>query len=152
MRSTLQASNRSPLNSSKSKAMFTFSKGDRFPNLSSESKYFIFHSAHFSMKNKRLSAKEPRHSAMEIKLISHCKIHLIQQKEFSFAWQIHHNFWLSMFPQKRTYNWCWQRRLQICIDLQPNCQSWSRKLQYSQRKCEGYDHEFQAKIPITLGQ
>lgn len=152
MRSTLQASNRSPLNSSKSKAMFSFSKGDRFPQLNSESRYLIFDAAPHSTRSKIPSANGPPHLDMVIRSTSRCNIRPSQQKELSISWSIHPTLWFREISQKRSLHRVEQIGLQVGLNLQSDCQPRPRKLQHPQGKHEGYDHESKTEIPITMVQ
>ena len=59
--------NRSSMNTSKAKAMYSFCKGDRFPNLHSESKYDSSYLDLLFMISSRCSVNELPPSAMATK-------------------------------------------------------------------------------------
>lgn len=73
----LFTANKSPLNTSKSKAMFKFTQGERFPNLTSKDTYSSYHTAITSMKKHLCLINDHHLLVMEIRQISHCKWILI---------------------------------------------------------------------------
>ena len=68
----LMKANKSPLNTSKAKAMFKFNEEKRFPGLRSSGRYSVVDSVMYSMITPLCSTSVPHPSATATKLTYHC--------------------------------------------------------------------------------
>lgn len=112
------SSNKSPLNTSKAKAMFTFPKQERFPTLHTEGRYPPHHTAiNFTKKNPCLISDRPP-SATAIRFKSERKDNNMQEQSFTLARQILPAFRVHQRTQTRIDYGSQQRKLQLDFHLQ----------------------------------
>lgn len=114
------SNNKSPMNTSKSKAMYTFSKGDRFPGIQPEGRYTSPHLVFNSTRSNPCSVKEPPPLAMAARSTSPCNSPLTQQAAVPISRQIHLKFRFRQLPEEGTHHRAQQIGLQIHLDFQPD--------------------------------
>lgn len=115
---SIWVSNKSPLNTSKAKAMFTFPKQERFPTLHAESRYLPYHSAITFTKKNLCLISDPLPSATAIRSKSERKENTMQEQSFTFARQILPSFGVQERTQTRIDYGSQQRKLQLDFHLQ----------------------------------
>jgi hypothetical protein len=115
---SIWASNKSPLNTSKAKAMFTFPKQERFPTLHTEGRYPSHHSAiNFTKKNPCSISDRPP-SATAIRSKSERKENAMQEQSFTVARQILPSFGVRERTKARIDYRSQQGKLQLHFHLQ----------------------------------
>lgn len=151
MNTSITQANKSPLNTSKSKAMFSFPRGERFPHLSESGRYMNDDQVSSTI-SPPCSANAPLPLDTATRWTSPCTFHLTQQQASPFSRQVHSLLWLPKESKARLYDCPGESRLQICLNLQPDPQSRPRRIQSTREGEREEPHDGQqAQLPLHLG-